>query len=107
MLQTYPYKTRSLVVTGILAVTSMLMVSGPASAAPAAPPPSCVVASVNNERVSVTNTCSIEQRVKVLVAFGPDSACTSLASNGGNFSHELEPHVPVGPDPRFDGLESC
>ena len=54
----------------------------------------------------MTNTCTTTQRVKVLVAFGPDSACQVLPE-GGNFAHQVEKHFPVGPDPRFDGLESC
>ncbi|MGH8909459.1 MAG: hypothetical protein ACRD0K_23915 [Egibacteraceae bacterium] len=86
-----------------MTITSLVMVSGPAAAQ--SPPAGCVVASVSGDLVSVANTCPFEQRVKVLVAFGPDSACVTMSS-GGNFSHRLEPFTPFN-DARFDGLVAC
>ncbi len=70
----------------------------------AAPAPTCVSArrttSGLNQTVRVTNGCNTTQRVKVLWAFGPDSACNTLAP-GGSFSSTR------GRLPRFDGLEKC
>ena len=85
------------------AATSLSLVSTvPASFA--APAPTCVsprrTTSGLNQTVTVTNNCSTTQRVKVLWAFGPDSACTVVNSKGGFSSRR-------GRLPRFDGLERC
>jgi hypothetical protein len=85
------------------AATSLSLVSAvpPSLAAPA---PTCVSAkrttSGLNQTVRVTNGCPTTQRVKVLWAFGLDSACTTLAPRR-SFSST------VGRLPRFDGLAKC
>jgi hypothetical protein len=69
-----------------------------------APPPRCVTATEDTglltDTVHVWNGCAFNVRVKVLVAFGPDSACTNVMSSTG-FTHS---YPSIG---RFDGLEAC
>lgn len=85
--------------------------AAPAAAAPTgavseqlAPPPRCVTAiedtGVFTDTLIVDNNCNFNVRVKVFVAFGPDSACTNVLA-GESFEHS---YASVG---RFDGLQSC
>jgi hypothetical protein len=85
---------------------SLAPLAGVASADPA---PTCVEASVHEDDspdwAIAGNYCDSAQRVKILVAFGPDSACVTLVGQGeeGQVStyHEW-------PDfGRFDGVVSC
>jgi hypothetical protein len=62
--------------------------------------PSCVtVYSQGSGEVWVHNGCSTQQRVKVIIAWGPDTPC--LAINQGRYGHYT---WLLG---RFDGLTSC
>lgn len=64
-------------------------------------PPSCVSGHESHgDTVTVRNNCTTAQRVKVLVAFGPDSACTNIAARS-SFKHS---YPSFG---RFDGLQRC
>ena len=67
------------------------------------PAPTCVSISVhrhwNINHVHLRNDCGYTVRVKVLIAFGPDSACEVLVPTE-RFTHS---HL-VG---RFDGLVNC
>ena len=97
-----------------LLIAAALVVSGFAglSVARAATAPTCVqvqnTSSGTTYRVKVTNTCGSTQRVKVIWAYGPDSACTTLNS-GYQFTHTTCSGwaCSVPPRPRFDRLESC
>ncbi|BAZ12504.1 hypothetical protein NIES4071_43350 [Calothrix sp. NIES-4071] len=86
------------------AATSLSLV-GAVPPSLAAPAPTCVSTRRSTGRASqtvrVTNDCKTTQRVKVLWAFGFDSACNTLAP-GTSFSHTV-----VGRSPRFDGLKKC
>lgn len=68
------------------------------------PAPRCVDATVFQgtfrDRVLVRNFCEFPVRVKVIVAFGLDSACTVLG-RGEQFTHFYNRFG------RFDGLERC
>jgi hypothetical protein len=70
---------------------------------PKAPAPICVSVAVhrhwNINHVHLRNDCGYTVRVKVLIAFGPDSACEVLVPTE-RFTHS---HL-VG---RFDGLVNC
>lgn len=107
MLRRYTQKTRTLVVGCLLGLTSVLIMSGPAIAQP---PPSCVDASVisggDYGTVQVTNNCSTTQRVKVLIAYGPDSECF-IIEPAGTRRHVIDDHPGPNPRPRFDGLTAC
>ena len=66
----------------------------------AASPPSCVtIGSQSSRSVTVRNNCRNQQRVKVIIAFGPDSACRAINSRGLSRFRWL-----LG---RFDRLERC
>lgn len=68
------------------------------------PAPRCITAYVNSGRfvdsVVGSNDCGRTERVKVIVAFGPDSNCKVLFP-GADYRHRWPS---VG---RFDGLQSC
>jgi hypothetical protein len=70
------------------------------SRAAAAAVPSCVYVTRQESRyVQVYNSCYNQQRVKVIVAWGPDSSCLAIPSGWyGNFWWSFG---------RFDGLVSC
>jgi len=105
-MQRYMHKARTLVVGCFAALTSVLMMSGTALAAA---PPSCVDASIVDGgeygTVRVVNNCATTQRVKVLIAFGPDSQCFIIGPADSR-SHVIDDHIGPG-HPRFDGLQSC
>ena len=64
-------------------------------------PPRCVEGHESHgDTVTVSNKCNTAQRVKVLVAFGPDSACTNVAAYR-SFKYS---YPSFG---RFDGLQRC
>ncbi|MDK4303059.1 hypothetical protein QP919_05200 [Corynebacterium propinquum] len=67
----------------------------------------CVNVSDNDGKVTVSNDCDIDQRVKILVAFGSDSSCLTLPP-GASHTHDINDFVP-GPfvNARFDGVENC
>ncbi|WP_143261344.1 hypothetical protein [Allokutzneria sp. NRRL B-24872] len=82
-----------------LAVLAPLLTVAPASAATSAP--SCVTWK-NNQwkmRIEVTNRCKTTRKVKIVVAFGPDSACWTYKPGQ---RHDL-----YGPSGRVDRLELC
>ncbi|PRW63642.1 hypothetical protein [Actinopolyspora mortivallis] len=72
----------------------------------AAPPPDCVDVTVDNssealyDYAHLHNGCSTTQRVKVVVAWAPDSKCLVLDS-GERHSFSW---ASIG---RFDGLRAC
>lgn len=98
--------TRSFVVL-VLAFAGFTF--GMSSPATAAPPPGCVHGEVvpggEFGIVRVLNNCGTTQRVKVLIAFGPDSECFVI-SPADNRTFEIDDHVGPG-HPRFDGLTAC
>jgi hypothetical protein len=74
---------------------------------PLAPPPPCVTAHVETpilftDRVYVDNRCAVEQRVKVVAAFAPDSECLII---GVNTYQTFDISTQFGA--YFDGLEAC
>lgn len=108
------YKRAGLAVAAMAAVGSFAL-AAPAAAAPEGsagtgvaamePPPGCVDASVDTspiftEKVKVTNNCLSTQRVKVLVAFAPDSECYVI-SPADSRTHTYPANG------RFDGLQAC
>ena len=110
MLRTYVDTARSVAVAAVSAVMSLLMMIAPAgaqttSATAQIPPPPCVNVFVDRflttETAHVVNGCGVEVRVKVFVAFGPDSAC-EIVYPGQEFSHSW-----VSPPGRFDGAQLC
>lgn len=106
MLRRYLHKARTLVVGCLLVLASVLMMSGPA----VAQPPSCVDASVvsggDYGTVKVVNNCGTTQRVKVLIAYGPDSECFIIGPADSR-NHVIDDHAGPNPRPRFDGLKAC
>ncbi len=82
--------------------TASLSVAGMISPAQAAVP-TCVETELNDgtsDTVIVTNRCSTTQRVKVLWAFGTDSACYQLRPY--DYLKSTRPYPA-----RFDGLRAC
>lgn len=71
--------------------------SGQAMAAPA---PTCVKVDGTGRSVLVTNRCGSTQRLKVIFAFGQDSACFTLGNN-------RSVRVTSGSLARFDGINLC
>ncbi|OEJ42976.1 hypothetical protein AR457_01540 [Streptomyces agglomeratus] len=69
----------------VAAVTALLGTATVASATPAAaaPAPSCVAKYVDHDpegfAVLLTNNCSTQKRVRVIVDWAPDSRCYTLA----------------------------
>lgn len=114
------HKNRLLILGFFLVLASLLMMGGPAAAQPApnpdeprtaaAPPPDCVEGLVipggEFGQVRIRNTCGNTQRVKVIIAWGPDSECFVIESGGTRF-HTIDDFTGPFPDPRFDGLVSC
>jgi hypothetical protein len=106
VLRRYMHTARTLVVGSLLVLASVLMMSGPANAQP---PPGCVDASVisggDYGTVQVVNNCGTTQRVKVLIAHGPDSECFIIGP-ADTRRHVIDDHPGPG-RPRFDGLRAC
>jgi hypothetical protein len=94
----------------ILGLTCAVVVFGMSSPAAAAPPPPCVDAEVipggDYGKVRVKNNCSSTQRVKVIIAWGPDSECYVI-SPADDREHVIDDHTGPFPDPYFDGLVAC
>jgi hypothetical protein len=109
---------KRLMLLTVLGCMFALFVSNAAQAATTHPPqdpdpplksrvaaPSCVSARVERPAVGLNkvygfNNCSGVQRIKVIIAFGPDSACKVL-SRGDYYQHRF---TKVS---RFDGLVRC
>ena len=77
---------------------------GLATPASAAPAPSCVHVSDHTHsngtsHVHVFNRCNSNQRIKVVMAFAPDSSCQSLSPD--------EEYVHSYTGGRFDRLDRC
>ncbi|WAE71035.1 hypothetical protein OUQ99_17520 [Streptomonospora nanhaiensis] len=101
-------KTTSAIAASALAAAGLLAWSTPAAAATApqaaAAVPNCVTTSLNDsgatDYLTVYNDCDDNLRIKVLLAYGPDFSCTTIAANG-QMSYQW-------PWPsRFDGLQEC
>ena len=61
--------------------------------------PSCIkITSQSSTSIRVNNTCGIQQKVKVVLAFAPDKACTAINPGQNTLSWKFG---------RFDRLESC
>ena len=101
-------------IAGIGLTASVLPLFGMIEPAKAQTAPSCVTHSIGTDhrvvrgriaifrrRAIVTNNCGDRQRVKVIWAFAPDSACTTLGPRE-SFSSRA-----VGRQSRFDGLRRC
>src|SRR5919199_692565 len=72
--------SRMVAICTATASLSLVSIVSPSSAAKLAP--NCVKASLNDsgftDYITVTNTCKTTQRVKIVIAYLPDIACTSL-----------------------------
>ncbi|MGH3874300.1 MAG: hypothetical protein ACRDSR_22840 [Pseudonocardiaceae bacterium] len=103
--------TRKLLATiGVLGAALVLM-AVPAAAEPGTQPasvaasvPNCVKTKLSDDgytdHLKVTNGCDSGQRIKVVVAHGPDFAC-EFYNPGGSRDYQW------GYPGRFDGLQSC
>jgi hypothetical protein len=92
---------RALALATLLPSTWLVALATPAAAAPA---PSCVHVSDHTHsngksHVHVFNRCNSHQRVKVVMAFAPDSACQPLSPD--------EEYVHTYTGGRFDRLDRC
>ncbi|MFI6537935.1 hypothetical protein ACIBHY_36165 [Nonomuraea sp. NPDC050547] len=78
---------------------------GQSAAAGQAGVPSCVGYRVFNHRtakyVTIANNCRYKVRIKVVIAWGPDSPCMTIAANGRASWRWARGHQ------RFDGLRKC
>jgi hypothetical protein len=109
------------VVVGSVAVIALQMSLGVAAAEESNPyaskasteevdrPPTCVKARPEepgyySQTIHVDNECTDDQRVKVIMAFGPDSECMVIAPNTTSTYKATRYHMP---DTRFDGLARC
>lgn len=82
----------------LLAGTIVFGVAAPASAGELAP--DCVRASeYSSGHVYVWNTCARDKRIKVIMAWGPDQACTTLRAGYDKLY--------LNPFGRFDRVELC
>lgn len=82
----------------LLAGTIVFGVAAPASAGELAP--DCVKAwEYSSGHVYVWNTCARDKRIKVIMAWGPDQACTTLRAGYDKLY--------IDPFGRFDRVELC
>ncbi|MEV4889201.1 hypothetical protein AB0K48_07425 [Nonomuraea sp. NPDC055795] len=99
---------------GIIAATTFALstlttnpaaASGQSAAAGQAGVPSCVDYWVWTYRtakyVTIANYCRYRVRIKVVIAWGPDSPCMTIAANGRASWRWARGHQ------RFDGLRKC
>ena len=89
--------TRMAAIGTAAASVTLVGIVPPTFAAPLAP--SCIrITSQSSRSIRVNNTCGTQKRVKVVLAFAPDKACTAINPGQNTLSWI------VG---RFDKLESC
>lgn len=79
-----------------------------ADVTPMAPPPVCVTGGAEDpgyvtQTVDVNNNCAIDQRVKVLVAFAPDSECHDVVAHT-TWKYKMDI---IDVPSRFDGFKAC